>query len=294
MSPTERKQKAGGNKMMLPPFLESEKSLKKLKIKDKIIERRGTTLYKVSNGTKTFALKIAHQASLENDATLQILAEAKLLNDNPNICQGLLVEFGTTQGIDWSLLNWIDGPSATDLGKNLREQKHFQAYEFSKIFMQMAQSLMPAHQLGILHGDLQPTHFLGFENSCKLIDWGLAPSIIAGTYRGGLTHYTAPEVAAQLIDRDEAEYKVTAEIYSLAAVFFTLCNGVVPMNYGIHGNEEPRNTKLEAIAGYRRNHTKTSSNALTRLIEMGLSKNPSERFQSLEDFWGALNALREH
>jgi serine/threonine protein kinase len=276
----------------LPFALHEEPELKHLKALEVVAQRRGTQLIKVTDGTATYALKVADESTREQGKADQVAAEGIILARYPDLCPKLLVKQGSIRKVSWLLLKWIKGKSARDV----RQQMWQSDLQFNlKIFKLIIKALKPAHKLGILHGDLQAAHFVGFPQTCRLIDWGMALGIQEQKYTGGLSHYMAPEIAAQILETGFAQYDVTAEIYSLAAVFFVMCTGHAPIFYGPLGIDAPEKTKLNAIAQCTRASIdimpQNNLTSLMKIIEKGLNKNPTKRFQSLVEFETSLEAL---
>jgi len=106
--------------------------------------------------------------------------------------------------------------------------------ESSRVVDQMIKSVKELHINGILHGDLQPAHFLVTKTTVELIDFGISGSIPGGyeRYPGSLVHYASPEIAAQMMSKSEGlNYSVSSEIYSLGAVILYCLTEKLPTKY---------------------------------------------------------------
>ena len=95
---------------------------------------------------------------------------------------------------------------------------------------QLVEGLLAMHKAGICHRDLKPENLVfDADFNLKIIDFGLACSIEGEDGSGfseervGSTGYMAPEVAMGM------RYQpVSADLFSLGVIIFTMCTGVMP------------------------------------------------------------------
>jgi serine/threonine-protein kinase len=150
---------------------------------------------------------------------------------------------------------------------------------------QVLGALKPAHEAGIVHGDIRPSNLMVFGNSMKILDFGLARFADAEqpTTDSSLTAtpvYMAPEqVQAEGIDR-------RADLYSCGVVFYYLLVGTVPFKAGnrvelmrkiVNEPPTPASTYLPDLPDW-----------CVKLLDKALAKAPIDRFQTAEEFRGAL------
>jgi serine/threonine-protein kinase len=150
---------------------------------------------------------------------------------------------------------------------------------------QVLGALNPAHEAGIVHGDIRPSNLMVFGNSMKILDFGLAR--FAGgeqpTTESSLTAtpvYMAPEqVQSEGVDR-------RADLYSCGVVFYYLLVGTVPFKAGnrvelmrkiVNDPPTPASTYLPDLPDW-----------CVKLLDKALAKAPIDRFQTAEEFRGAL------
>ncbi|MET7802456.1 protein kinase domain-containing protein [Streptomyces decoyicus] len=104
------------------------------------------------------------------------------------------------------------------------------------------------HATGWAHADVQPTNTLvTHDGHAAVIDYALACGPAADRrvpYRGALTHTTAPEFAAALLDT-HIPAQPAADIWSLGASLFSCWTGHRPVSYD---DTTDRLEKLAAIA----------------------------------------------
>src|SRR5262249_1631109 len=147
---------------------------------------------------------------------------------------------------------------------------------------QICDGLCEAHSQGIVHRDLKPENLMIDESgNVKLMDFGLAHLVAEGSSAAvGTPSYMAPE---QLQDRPIDQ---RADIYSLGLVLFEVFTGMAAFTDDTpvamarkHIEDAPRNPReIEPIIPER----------IAKAILRCLEKDPSERFQSVEELQAAL------
>ncbi len=150
------------------------------------------------------------------------------------------------------------------------------------IISQIAKALAHAHSKGIIHRDIKPENIMVTnEGQLKLMDFGIA-SISndenltqAGTLLGSLAHI-APEVIQGKASTPQSD------IYSLNTVFFWLVTGELPFKADtphalLKAIVDQPVVKIQQLSAY-------ISDSLALIIERGMHKDPSKRFESAEEF----------
>jgi len=150
---------------------------------------------------------------------------------------------------------------------------------------QVLGALSPAHEAGIVHGDIRPSNLMVFAGSMKVLDFGLARFADAGrpTTDSSLTAtpvYMAPEqVRSEGVDR-------RADLYSCGVVFYNLLTGTVPFKAG---------NRVELMRMVSNDPPTPASTYLPdlpdwcgKLIDTALAKAPIDRFQTAKEFRRAL------
>ncbi len=160
--------------------------------------------------------------------------------------------------------------------------------EVENAVVQIARGLGRAHTLGVVHRDIKPSNvFLTKDDRekslAKVLDFGIA------TLRGkrdtqgndvyGTLEYIAPELVFQTHEPD-----ARADLYSLTALAYECLTGRPPFRVGsvpeliarlARGPSSP--DSVAPIVGA------AAAVALDDFFERGLSKDPSERFQSARE-----------
>ncbi len=245
------------------------------------------------------AVFLAHDLTLEREVAIKVLPpdfssdpqvikrfqqEAKTAAklDHMNIIPIYRVE--SDEGLNYFVMKYISGTSLEDLLDSRQEISFDYA---QRILWEAACALGHAHSRGVVHRDVKPANIM-FDHDGKvmLTDFGIGKLLQSAT---GLTgtgmiigtpHYMAPEQAkGQSVDG-------RADQYSLGVVGYRLLSGALPFSgdsvhtilYKHIFEEAPR------LSGLRQSVPKY----LTDPIQRALSKEPAERFPTMEDFASAL------
>ena len=154
------------------------------------------------------------------------------------------------------------------------------------VLVQMCDALAYAHELGVLHGDLQTTKVIWTRGrQIKIADFGLASGLTEADENAvpvaGEPHYLSPE----LILGHEVDHR--ADLYSAGVVLFELATGKLPFAQGNiayhHVHTPPRpprehNPKLPAF--------------LEAIILRCLSKRPEQRYASAQELLQEIRTLQ--
>ena len=186
-------------------------------------------------------------------------------------------------------MEYLQGPT---LKKLLRSRKHygrkFSVPEVLRIARQVASGLSYAHSKGVVHRDLKPGNLMLADDSqdeeltdsslVKITDFGVSRVIAESTLRqtgkrSGTLPYMSPE---QFLGEP---CTVRSDIYSFACALYELLNGKPPFYTGDIGyqilNKAP--APLVDVPGHVRG-----------AVVRGLSKDPRNRFDSVDEFLAAL------
>lgn len=230
----------------------------------------------------------ARQTALDRDVALKIIdskissdqtflerfeREAKVLAklSHPNIVA--IYDYGrTADGIAYLVMEFV-------YGLNLREamtSMEFSVAEASHLMQSLCEALHYAHQRGVIHRDIKPENILlGDDGALKIADFGIAkwndprsaPRITATQQVLGTLHYLAPE---QIESPEEVDHRI--DIYSLGVVFYELLTGRLPV-----GNFEPPSQLNSQVP-----------REMDRVVMRALSRRPSARFQSADEYRTAI------
>lgn len=157
---------------------------------------------------------------------------------------------------------------------------------------QICAGLAHAHKCGVIHRDIKPQNLLltADHEIVKIADFGVAKLEAAdgAITRVGTNIYAAPEhnplVQTSALDTgslSSAQHQLTpaADIYSLAKTAYAMICGVPPRAFAHHA--------ISALPAPMSGESWATS--LLRVLERASQTRPSERYQSVQEFWDELS-----
>ncbi|HOH20174.1 MAG TPA: serine/threonine protein kinase [Anaerolineaceae bacterium] len=240
------------------------------------------------------AMKVLHSELAEDPAMFtRFKREARALQKlaHPNIIPfyGLY----ETQEFIFMLERFIDGPTLRDI---LRKSQGCGLSEGDAlIFLKAISSALGyAHENGVIHCDIKSANVMVDQGgSIYLGDFGIARHADSTTTMmgsAGTPAYMAPE-------QIEGEPVTPAtDIYALGILLFEMLTGERPFRGNEKGTEKTGSTVNERIRYAQLNLAPPNpsslnpkiSNQLSRVILQSLEKDPAKRFQSCQEFLGAV------
>jgi serine/threonine protein kinase len=216
------------------------------------------------------------------------LSEARVAAamSHPNIVQ--IVELGEHEGTYFIVMEAVRGVSVSQLNDRLASFGLRVPEPFAcRIVSHVCAGLGYAHnyfaspqQRGVLHGDVSPDNILvSYNGAVKVIDFGLARAADDADRRDkktvhGKMRYMAPE------GTEGRPVDARSDLFSLAIVLYETLTGAHPF-----GSE----TGLAAAAANARNDPRPPRDivpdlplALERILELGLKRDPEERYVSAD------------
>jgi hypothetical protein len=206
-----------------------------------VVGRRGSRVWKLAMADgRTLALKYTADdgEAVQQQAPMLAAREAAVLT---MLDPTSLYASGTTSAGSWVAVTWHD---AEPLGTPWRRMRGADTPVSRTAALAAtalaAQVVADLHGRGWRHADLQADHILiGDGGPAWLVDLALAqgpaPVEPEVTYRGALSHLTAPEIASEVLATPATHHVVLtaeAEVYMFGAVLFTAWAGVWPHDYG--------------------------------------------------------------
>ncbi|CAN5247284.1 hypothetical protein BH10CYA1_BH10CYA1_09510 [soil metagenome] len=234
------------------------------------------------------AVKMLRANKLEQGILRRFNQEAKAISSLDHATIVKLKDFGITElGQPYMVLDYIPGIT---LSVYLESNISLPLKEFLKVFSQCCDGLQHAHDAGILHRDLKPTNIMITDDfKVRIVDFGIAKIVDLADQAAGLTKtgeifgspkYMSPEQASgKRVDH-------RSDIYSLGIVMFEALTGSVPFtgNNTIEVLTSQINAKAPSVVTLNPNVPAE----LDELVSKCLIKDPSERFQSMNDLRAAL------
>ena len=212
-------------------------------------------------------------------------AKAAAALNHPNIVT--VYEIGEHDGKSYIAMEYVQGDSL----KDLISEETLTLDEVIEIVRQICDGLSKAHQAGIVHRDIKPENILMSSEGCvKIADFGLAKvkGVTRLTKEGstmGTISYMSPEQAeGRKIDQ-------RSDIFSLGVVIYEMLTGQLPFKgehdlvvlYSILNEEAKPITDLRSDTPVE----------LERIVSKTLAKEPSKRYQHIEEMLFELNRIKE-
>lgn len=214
---------------------------------------------------------------------LEALAATKF--DHPNVVK--VYNLGMHCELPFIVMEYVEGRTLTEI---LEERERLALAEFYDIFRQLLDALDCIHNAGFMHRDIKPSNILVTTGGiAKLMDFGIVKQLETVTEQRvtqtgamvGSPWYMSPEqCAAGAID-------ARSDIYSVGCTMYQALSGKPPF-----GGE---NT-LEVMYKHLHEQADTLSGAvdpkIADVVAKAMSKDPTQRFQSAQEFKEALHSCR--
>jgi tetratricopeptide (TPR) repeat protein/predicted Ser/Thr protein kinase len=240
---------------------------------------------------------------LENDPRMRerFLREAKSAAalDHPFICK--IYETGTHQGKGYIAMEYVEGETL----KDRMERERVPLKEAIRITLEIGEALENAHKAGIVHRDLKPANIMiSHQDHTKVMDFGLAKHVLAGTDAGGMTKTMTQQsitehgaIAGTIAYMSPEQAKGSgidgrSDIFSLGIILYEMISGSNP--FSKPSPIETLTSILRDAAPATHVTPKSVNPVLNPILNKALAKNPEERYFKISDFVADLQkAYRE-
>ncbi len=251
-----------------------------------------STVYRAFDPTleRWVAIKLMHRdISSDPDQLERFRREARTVAqlNHPHVVT--VIDAGEDDGAPYIVFEYVEGET---LKERIRRLGSLPVPEAVAYAIEIGRGLAAAHARRLVHRDVKPQNILiDADGRAKVTDFGIARSLDvqqgmtqSGTVMG-TSDYIAPEQA-----RGERVDEQT-DVYSLGVVLYELLTGEVPFpgeNFVAvamrHINEPPPSA---------RERRPDVSPRLDAAIKRAMAKEPEDRFGSMGDFVGELEAALE-
>lgn len=207
---------------------------------------------------------------------------------HPNVCA--IYDFGETpDGLIYLAMEFIEGEPLTDL---LEREGALPVPRATAIFLQTAEALQAAHDLGIVHRDLKPDNIMlsrkkGGGDTVKVVDFGIAKAVggdQAGqkVTRTGLVVGTPEFMSPEQLSGDALDGR--SDLYSLALVFYRMLTGKLPFEATSVQETMIKRLTDEPIKLAEARPDLSFPAGLQPVLDTALARTPMERYQSVAKF----------
>jgi eukaryotic-like serine/threonine-protein kinase len=231
------------------------------------------------------ALKVLAPPFINNAVChARFLREAQLASalDHPNICT--IYEVGAADGVSFISMQYVEG----DTLQHVVSRHALSLETLLSIALQVAEGLGAAHARGIVHRDIKSSNImLTPRGQIKVLDFGIAKLLerfadvppASNLTRSGMIFGTPSYLSPEQARGERADHR--SDIFSFGTVLYEMATGQVPFN---------RRSAAETMnAVINQPHDPVSEindqipSALVNIIDRALAKDPSKRYQSIDD-----------
>ncbi|MGH7699376.1 MAG: serine/threonine-protein kinase, partial [Gemmatimonadales bacterium] len=206
---------------------------------------------------------------------------------HPHVCA--IHDFGDTpDGLIYLVMEFIEGEPLTDL---LERAGALSTERAAAIFLQTADALQAAHDLGIVHRDLKPDNIMltrGRDGAdvVKVVDFGIAKAVGGDASqkvtKTGLVIGTPEFMSPEQLAGDRLDGR--SDLYSLALVFFRMLTGTLPFDA-----DTVQETMVQRLTDAPRTLAAARPDqafppGLQACFDTALARLPAERYQTIAKF----------
>jgi len=237
------------------------------------------------------AIKVMNPAMVHDpDAVARFNREASNASriTHPNVCA--IYDFGeTSDGLIYLAMEFIEGEPLTDL---LEREGALPVPRAVTIFLQVAEALQAAHDLGIVHRDLKPDNVMLTRRKdgadvVKVVDFGIAKAV-GGDQAGqkvtktGLVVGTPEFMSPEQLSGDTLDGR--SDLYSLALVFYRMLSGKLPFEATSVQETMIKRLTDEPTKLAKARPDLTFPPGLQPVLDTALARSPVERYQTVAKF----------
>ncbi len=204
-----------------------------------------------------------------------------------NVCA--IYDFGETpDGLIYLAMEFIEGEPLTDL---LARDRSLPTARAAGIFLQVADALQAAHDLGIVHRDLKPDNVMlararDGSDVVKVVDFGIAKAVGGDdsqkVTKTGLVVGTPEFMSPEQLSGDPLDGR--SDVYSLALVLFKMLTGTLPFEgTTVQDTMVKRLTDDPATLADVRPDLRFPP-GLQATLDSALARRPIDRYQSAAKF----------
>ena len=271
---------------------------KRYKIERKLGEGGMSFVYLGSDlGTQEqFAIKVLSEAlSQDANAMARLRREAALgmRLAHPNVCH--IMRLGETEdGLVYVVMPYVNGEILADRNNRLG---HIPLADTARFVKDMAAGLSVAHELKIVHRDLKPENVMicraedGTEHAV-VMDFGLAKERKA---EGELQKLTATGIilgTPEFMSPEQLRGKPLdprTDIYSLALMTYEMLTGKLPFQGRTQQEMMIARLRSDPMPIRRMRPELDIPEAVEKVLNKALSRNPDDRYQTVVEFAEALS-----
>lgn len=275
-----------------------EKQIGNFRILEQLGQGGGGTVYKAQDTTlhRAVVIKVLPPELVSDEnARKRFLREARLASqlDHPNICTIHSIE--EADNLYFIVMQWIEGQTL----KQIVAQRPLDLSSAMSVALQVADALVAAHSKGIIHRDIKSSNIVITERGqAKILDFGLAklsePDLGASVTMTDLTRSGAHLGTPSYMSPEQARGENTdhrSDIFSFGTVLFEMLTGKLPFTKKGRSTVDVMHAVIHDSAPSLSEFRADVPEALRRLLERAIAKNPRDRYQSAQELKAALQSV---
>jgi len=222
--------------------------------------------------------------SMDEEGKKRFIQEAKAASalDHPNICNIHEID-ETEDGQLFIVMAYYEGETLKHRLSDVKakDRSPLTIKQVVDIAIQIGHGLSKAHEKGIIHRDIKPANIMiTNEGAAKILDFGIAKLVGgAGLTKTGTTTGTVAYISPEQLSGQEVDYR--SDIWSLGVVLYEMLSDQLPFK-GEYDSAIIYSILYEAPQQIS-DLCPEVPRWLEKLIQKALSKNPDDRFQSIDE-----------
>jgi len=187
----------------------------------------------------------------------------------PPFCTAEVLDADPDHATPYLVVEFVDGPSLAEV---VAEQGPLEAGSLHSVAVGVATALAAIHGAGVVHRDLKPGNVLFALGNPKVIDFGIARAVEAGTRHTRTDHMvgTVAYMAPERFDTDNPTVSPAADVFAWGVVVAYAGTGRTPF-----GADSPAATAAAILT--RPPRLAGLPNPLRDLVALTLAKDPKDR-----------------
>jgi eukaryotic-like serine/threonine-protein kinase len=236
------------------------------------------------------ALKIARSA----EAARRQDHERRVLEWLAGRVHPRLVDSGMSGTAQYLAIEWRDGQPPNVLAEQLRAAREFDRTLLLRLSEAIVHAYRTLHREGLVHGDVHPMNMVVERDwMVTLLDFEVAREINAPSDgRGYVAYYLEPEMARAMLEGTmPPPASPRGEQFAIGALLFELFTGERYADFRLENerflrqvcNDSPRSFAACGVRPWP---------AIERILARALAKEPSDRYEDLDELYAALGTVR--
>lgn len=228
---------------------------------------------------KTFPLvELDTSLGREKYERFQREAQAAARLHHPNVA--ITFDYGETESIAFIAMEFLEGLSL----KGLIEKGSIKFDRIPFVMKGLLSGLAHSHHQGVIHRDIKPANILfDRDGNVKITDFGIAHLDDSSLTQVGSQVGTPAYMSPEQVLGEKADAR--SDLYSAGVVLFEMLTGRRPFE----GSTSSIMHKIIHAKAPRVSETTTLfSPSVDAVVAKALAKEPGERYQTAEEFWGDL------